>query len=60
MVLKQRIEEPEEETEVVQEILRNQVTLAGFYSYGKITPLYTGGVCELHNQTMTITAFSEI
>ncbi|MCF6211130.1 MAG: hypothetical protein L3K24_10820 [Gammaproteobacteria bacterium] len=41
MVLKQRIEEPEEETEVVQEILRNQVTLAGFYSYGKIALLYT-------------------
>jgi len=27
----------------------------GFYSYGEIAPHAVSGVCELHNQTMTIT-----
>ncbi len=31
----------------------------GFYSYGEISPHGASGVCELHNQTMTITSFSE-
>ncbi len=57
MVLKQRVEE---ETEAVQEILGNKATLAGFYSYGEISPFTPGDTCELHNQTMTITAFTEI
>ncbi len=56
MVLKQRVEE---ETEVVQETLGSRATLTGFYSYGEISPFTPGGTCELHNQTMTITAFSE-
>lgn len=30
----------------------------GFYSYGEISPI-TGSSCELHNQTMTLTIFSE-
>jgi hypothetical protein len=29
----------------------------GFYSYGEISP--SGGYCDLHNQTMTITTFGE-
>ncbi|HEX22295.1 MAG TPA: hypothetical protein ENH21_02560 [Chromatiales bacterium] len=57
MVLKQRVEE---ETEAVQEILGNKAILTGFYSYGEISPFTPGGTCELHNQTMTITAFTEI
>lgn len=31
----------------------------GFYSYGEISPHRVSGVCELHNQTMTITAITE-
>ena len=30
----------------------------GFYSYGEISP--SGGYCDLHNQTMTITTICEI
>jgi len=33
--------------------------LAGFYSYGEISPFTPGARCELHNQTMTITTLSE-
>ena len=31
----------------------------GFYSYGEISPHAKSGVCELHNQTMTVTLFDE-
>jgi hypothetical protein len=33
--------------------------LAGFYSYGEISPFTPTARCELHNQTMTITTFAE-
>ncbi len=57
LVLKQRVEE---ETERVQEILGPQVVMTGFYSYGEICPVApTEKQCDLHNQTMTITTFSE-
>jgi hypothetical protein len=56
LVLKQRIEE---EVEGVREVLGTGTTLAGFYSYGEISPFTPGAKCELHNQTMTITTFSE-
>jgi hypothetical protein len=56
MVLRQRIEE---EVESVREIFGDETTMAGFYSYGEISPLVPAGRCELHNQTMTITTFSE-
>jgi hypothetical protein len=56
LVLKQRVEE---EIEGVQEVLGSQAALTGFYSYGEICPFVPGGRCELHNQTMTITTFSE-
>jgi len=55
-VLKQRIEE---EVEAVREVLGSQTALTGFYSYGEIAPTRVGGNCELHNETMTITSFSE-
>lgn len=35
------------------------VASAGFYSYGEISPHAVSGFCELHNQTMTVTTFSE-
>jgi hypothetical protein len=56
MILKQRTEE---EIEGVRDILGEKTVLTGFYSYGEIAPFTPGGKCELHNQTMTITALSE-
>ncbi|MFH1079977.1 MAG: FIST N-terminal domain-containing protein [Pseudomonadota bacterium] len=56
LILKQRVEE---ELEGVREVFGRQAVLAGFYSYGEISPVASGEPCELHNQTMTITAFSE-
>ena len=56
MVLRQRIEE---ETEAVRDILPAPTCLAGFYSYGEISPLRHESGCNFHNQTMTITTFSE-
>ena len=56
LVLKQRIEE---EVEGVREVLGEHPALAGFYSYGEISPFTACARCELHNQTMTITTFSE-
>lgn len=56
LVLKQRIEE---EVEGVRDVLGERTALIGFYSYGEISPFTPGAKCELHNQTMTITTFSE-
>ena len=56
LVLKQRIEE---EVEGVRDVLGQKVVLAGFYSYGEISPFNPSARCELHNQTMTITTLSE-
>jgi len=36
------------------------VSRLGFYSYGEISPHSASGVCELHNQTMTVTTISEV
>jgi hypothetical protein len=57
MCLKQRVEE---EVEGVRDILGSQAVFTGFYSYGEISPSCQGEMCELHNQTMTITTFAEI
>jgi hypothetical protein len=56
LVLKQRVEE---EVERVREVLGGEVAMAGFYSYGELSPFTPSARCELHNQTMTITTFSE-
>lgn len=49
----------EEEVEAVADVLSRSAVLAGFYSYGEISP-FTGEVsCKLHNQTMTITHLME-
>ncbi|MDH5233859.1 MAG: FIST C-terminal domain-containing protein, partial [Gemmatimonadota bacterium] len=56
LVLKQRVEE---EVESVRDVLGPGTVLSGFYSYGEIAPFSTSAKCELHNQTMTITTFSE-
>lgn len=57
LVLKQRIEE---EVESVREVFGERTVLTGFYSYGEISPFTPNAKCELHNQTMTITTFSEV
>lgn len=56
MVLGQRTEE---ELDAVREALGDDAVMAGFYSYGEISPFSVGSRCELHNQTMTITTLSE-
>jgi hypothetical protein len=50
----------DEEVEVVADVFRHKATLAGFYSYGEISPMLGGLDCKLHNQTMTITYLTEI
>jgi hypothetical protein len=56
LVLAQRVEE---EIEGVREVLGDATVLAGFYSYGEISPFTPSARCELHNQTMTITTLAE-
>jgi hypothetical protein len=48
-----------EEVEAVRETLGNKTFLTGFYSYGEIAPFSEGQCCQLHNQTITITTFTE-
>ena len=49
-----------EEVEAAKEILGGHTAITGFYSYGEISPFSDGIQCELHNQTMTITTFTEL
>lgn len=56
LVLKQLVEE---ELEAVRGVLGNKPSITGFYSYGEIAPFEGFSPCQLHNQTMTITTFSE-
>ena len=51
-------ERTDEELESVMEQLPSGTEQVGFYSYGELSPRSTGR-CDLHNQTMTITTFSE-
>lgn len=51
----------EEELEVIIQILGAQTVMAGFYSYGEISPSSDSVLhCDLHNQTMTIATISEV
>lgn len=56
LILKTKIEE---EVEAVEEVFGKDTNLAGFYSYGELSPLNKQEDCQLHNQTMTITTFYE-
>ncbi|MES2725491.1 MAG: FIST N-terminal domain-containing protein [Bacteroidota bacterium] len=49
----------EEEVEASNSIFGDNTHVTGFYSYGEICPFTRFSKCELHNQTMTITTFSE-
>jgi hypothetical protein len=50
----------EEEVLAAEEVLDENCAVSGFYTYGGLSPFGVGTPCELHNQTMTITAFSEL
>ncbi len=52
-------ERTEEEVEATLDVLPDHTMQIGFYSYGEISP-YASGACDLHNQTMTMTTFSEV
>lgn len=56
LILKQHTED---EVESVREVIGEEALMTGFYSYGELGPDRTGDSCYLHNQTMTITLFSE-
>lgn len=49
-----------EEVEAAKDILGDHTAITGFYSYGEISPFSGSVQCELHNQTMTITTFTEL
>lgn len=49
----------DEEVEAVAEVFGQRDVVAGFYSYGEISPLLPNPVCRLHNQTMTISRWRE-
>ena len=48
-----------DEVDAAGSVLGPRTLRLGFYSYGEISPHEVSGVCELHNQTMTITTISE-
>ena len=56
MILDQLIEE---ELETIADLLPENCTRTGFYSYGELSPHVPLGPCHLHNQTMTLTLLSE-
>ena len=56
LVLRQRVEE---ELECVANSVGAHVPLCGFYSNGELCPSPEQAVCDLHNQTMTVTVMSE-
>jgi hypothetical protein len=56
IILKERIYE---EIEAAKNVFGNEACISGFYSYGELSPLHQSNLCELHNQTMTITTLSE-
>ena len=56
LVLANRIEE---EVEAAVECFPNSTKIIGFFSYGEISPQKDDHISYLHNQTITITTFSE-
>jgi hypothetical protein len=57
LILQERIEE---EVQAAKRVFGQQTAIMGFYSYGEISPMNIGSQCELHNETMTITTFTEL
>lgn len=52
-------DEVESVQQAVQAQLGERARCIGFYSYGELAPRAASGVCELHNQTMTVTLLTE-
>jgi hypothetical protein len=52
-------ERTEEELEVTLEELPAHTQQIGFYSYGEFAPYGVETICQLHNQTMTLTIIRE-
>ena len=48
-----------DEVEAAGVELGSKIPRLGFYSYGEISPHGAAGVCQLHNQTMTVTTLVE-
>ena len=48
-----------DEVEAAGAELGGKTLRLGFYSYGEISMHAASGICELHNQTMTVTSFHE-
>jgi hypothetical protein len=48
-----------EEIEAARSVLKEDTVFTGFYSYGEISSPDKNAICELHNQTMTITLITE-
>ena len=57
LILRERVSE---EVMAAKDVLGSSVAINGFYSYGEIAPFSNSLSCELHNQTMTITAIYEV
>ena len=55
-VLKELVEE---EIEAVRDVIGEDATITGFYSYGEISPSISSTDCELQNQSIVVTSFSE-
>jgi hypothetical protein len=49
----------DDEIDAVRSVFPAGTSIAGFYSYGEIGPFGPDRCAELHNQSMTITSFSE-
>jgi Uncharacterized conserved protein len=48
-----------EEIDAARSVLKPDTVFTGFYSYGEISSPEKNKICELHNQTMTITLITE-
>lgn len=53
-------ERTDEEIESVRDALPRGAVQVGFYSYGEMSPRGAGSMCDLHNQTMTVTLIDEV
>ncbi len=53
-------ERVEEEIEVAAEVFGGEVPIAGFYSFGEISPTGEDAACKLHNQTVMVAYIDEI
>lgn len=49
----------EEELVETKKVYGKDTVICGFYSYSELSPVIGDNACHLHNQTMTITTFSE-